>query len=113
MSDTPVNIAEFRCRAIKLRAGYTFEPSGAAQRGLALVASHARQGGSSRSQRVYDIGVAREAQRTRHRVLFRPMPIQRRAKVLHFHEGEARAAVQMMPRWNPPMNGPYDLPPAA
>ena len=112
MSDYPVNIADFRCRDIQFRPLRTAGNTGSVQAGLALVISH-RQDGSARRQRVYDIGVAREAQRSRRRFLSRPISIQRRAKVLRFHESAASATVQTMPRWTPPVNDPYDLPPAA
>ncbi len=68
---------------------------------------------------VYDIGIAREAQRLRYRTVFRPISIQRRAKVLRFRneppvqlkvrveEGRGAGARSCMPE------GPHDLPPAA
>lgn len=123
MSECTVNIADFRCRAIKSRARiFRTTPAPA---GLAIVASRHRgdvismsSAAKSDNPQVYDIGVAREAQRSRQRVLFRPISIQRRAKVLRFHEAPSHAAplqiaAQAAPRWNPPMHGPYDLPPAA
>lgn len=112
MSDTPVNIADFRCRAIKVRATQSSVRAVPMQGGLALVSSGRREKAAAERPRVYDIAAAREAQRM-HRPLFRPIAVQRRAKVLRFHEAEAHAAVYAMPRWTPPMNGPYDLPPAA
>ncbi|MFP5237472.1 MAG: hypothetical protein ACLGSD_16365 [Acidobacteriota bacterium] len=82
------------------------------QGGLALVSPGRRDKAASERPRVYDIAAARAAQRM-HRPVFRPIAVQRRAKVLRFHEAEARAAVYSMPRWTPRVNGPYDLPPAA
>ena len=68
---------------------------------------------------VYDIGIAREAQRLRHRTVFRPISIQRKAKVLRFRE---ELPVQVKVRVDElrgagarsgMSDGPYDLPPAA
>ena len=112
MSDTPVNIADFRCRTLKFRAMHSSARAVPMQGGLALVSSDHRNKKVAEPTRVYDIAAAREAQRM-HRPMFRHMVIQRRAKVLRFHEAEAHAAVHALPRWTPPMNGPYDLPPAA
>lgn len=112
MIDCPVNIADFRCRAIKVRTSHSPVHSTAAQAGLALVAPHCDTA-ASKHPRVYDIGVAREAQRTRHRVLFRPISILPRAKVLRFHESPAGAAVHAMSCWTPAVDGPSDFPPAA
>jgi len=112
MRDTPVNIADFRCRDIKFRTMHSSARSVPTQGGLAIVSSGHREKATAERPRVYDIAAAREAQRM-HRPLFRPMAVQRRAKVLRFHEAEGHATVYAMPRWTPPLNGPYDLPPAA
>jgi hypothetical protein len=112
MTDTTVNIADFRCRTIKFRAMHSSARAVQMQSSLAIVSSGSRDKATAERPRVYDIAAAREAQRM-HRPLFRPIAVQRRAKVLRFHEAEARANVYAMPRWTPPMNGPYDLPPAA
>jgi hypothetical protein len=66
---------------------------------------------------VYDIGIAREAQRTRHRVVFRPISIQRKAKVLRFRSEEL-VSIGMRVEERRAMesgrpDGPYDFPPAA
>ncbi len=118
MSHCTVNIADFRCRAIKSRANVFRTDS--PQTGLAIVAPRRRgnllsmsDAAQSGHPHVFDIGVAREAQRSRQRVIFRPISIQRRAKVIRFHEVPVQAVAQAAPRWTPPMNGPYDLPPAA
>ncbi|KAA6461178.1 hypothetical protein DYQ86_13120 [Acidobacteria bacterium AB60] len=68
---------------------------------------------------VYDIGIARDAQRLRHRAVFRPISIQRKANVLRFRR-EAPVPIRMgreerraMEFWSRVPDGPYDLPPAA
>lgn len=112
MTDTPVNIADFRCRTVKFRAMHNSARAVPRPNGLALVSSGHGEKAKAERPRVYDIAAAREAQRM-HRPLFRPIVVQRRAKVLRFHEAEVHATVYAMPRWTPPMNGPCDLPPAA
>jgi len=59
---------------------------------------------------VYDIGIAREAQRLRRRVVFRPVNIQRKAKVLRFRDGPP---FRMAESWSGVPEGPSDHPPAA
>jgi hypothetical protein len=122
MIESTVNIADFRCRAVKIHAIHSPERT-SRQNGPALVESRGNaeivsMSGASRGSRVYDIGIARDAQRMRPRVVFRPISIQRRAKVLRFHEASealprATAIMTASPRWNPAVDGPYDLPPAA
>jgi hypothetical protein len=66
---------------------------------------------------IYDIGIVREAQRMRHRAVFRPISTERKAKVLRFRNAaptsnkmraqERCAAESGMP------DGPYEPPPAA
>lgn len=127
MNGCTINIADFRCRAIKSRAarpsfwdaqkpaGITLvevqNPQG--HRGLQLMEAALLQ----ENPAVYDIGVAREAQRKRPRMVFRPIGIPRRAKVLRFNSHEP---LRMPPRveesrekWRGATDGPYDLPPAA
>jgi hypothetical protein len=68
---------------------------------------------------VYDIGIAREVQRLRHRTVFRSMSAPRKAKVLRFRDegpvqfkSRVEEAQRKEARVGSP-DGPYDLPPAA
>jgi len=63
---------------------------------------------------VYDIGIARQAQRLRYRTVFRPISIQRNAKVLRFrNELPVQLKVRVEEGRGGMPDGPHDLPPAA
>lgn len=125
MNGSTVNIADFRCRVMNARAGQKPFRAMQSTSGLALVESRRKRAevmsmanaAISENPRVFDIGVAREAQRMRTRI-FRPISIQRRANVIRFGEKAAAAVpavaqAAVAARWTAPVNGPYDLPPAA
>src|SRR6202035_2831938 len=88
-----INIADFRCRPTARATPFAKRPAGR-PRGLEVVRSQGggHEGDSRMLQEallqedptVYDIGIARETQRLRHRAVFRPINIQRKAKVLRF-----------------------------
>lgn len=127
MTGSTVNIADFRCRAIRARVGRNSRTFDIRPKGLALVQPPSAERGAQLLQEavtqenptVYDIGIAREAQRMRQRTLFRPIFIQRRAKVLRFTN---QPPVQVMRSaeearqskgWSGYTDGPFDFPPAA
>jgi hypothetical protein len=109
MSGRPVNIAEFRCRAMRARTAEFSLRIASRSTGLKVVDPSAAD-----NRVVFDIGMARDAQRFR-----RPKPqsisIQQRAKVIRFGEGRRLAAAAMHANdgWRVPNNGPFDFPPAA
>lgn len=109
MTGRPVNIAEFRCRVMKARTAQFVLRDMSRSAGLRVV----EPSGPVASPVVFDIGMARDAQRFRRRAA-RPISIQRRANVIRFGEPGFRklAAVNAPPSWHA-SNGPYDLPPAA
>jgi hypothetical protein len=126
MSGRPVNIAEFRCRAIKARSAHAFFRAASRPCGLKVVEPSSGHLGkdaadethSSETPIVFDIGIAREAQRLRRRPVFRPISIQRRAKVIHFGEAQTRVVAARAPESWPhsaarSSDGSFDLPPAA
>ncbi len=123
MTGRTVNIADFRCRAIKARSAHpslrgaigacalnVIEPS-TGQRFLEAKDNAT----SSENPTVFDIGLAREAQRLRRRAVCRPIGMKRRATVIRFGDAQARAlAGSRTPQpWSPAPEGPSDLPPAA
>lgn len=124
MNGCTINIADFRCRALKSRAARPSFRDTHKHAGIALVEPSSslelqlQQALMQENPEVYDIGIAREAQRTRARIVFRPAPVQRRAKVLRFNGNEP---IRMTLRTDQPreayrggtIDGPYDLPPAA
>ncbi len=121
-----INIADFRCRATARALPFdSRQPR--RPRGFALVqpqstctewdARMLQEAVVQEDPTVYDIGIAREAQRMRHRSVFRPISIQRKAKVLRFRNEEPvsirmRAEERRAVESGRP-DGPYDLPPAA
>lgn len=109
MSGRPVNIAEFRCRAMRARAAEFSLRLASRPTGLKLVAF------PSDNRIVFDIGMARDAQRFRRRATTRPVAIQNGAKVIRFgdHCRVAAAAIRAPRPLPPPSIGPLDLPPAA
>lgn len=122
MNPSTVNIADFRCRAMNLRALHTSVREVRPSDGPVLVEASSRgnvqsislrEAVSSRDASVYDIGVARQTQRMRSRPVFRPVSAQRRANVVRFHAGPAYGAAQAGSAWNVSSIDPCDLPPAA
>lgn len=109
MSGRPVNIAEFRCRAMRARTAEFPLRLAARPAALKIVAS------PSDHRIVFDIGVARDSQRFRRRANTRPIAIQNSAKVIRFGEGRRLAAVALRMSQQLPAhgNGPFDFPPAA
>lgn len=127
MNGCTINIAEFRCRP----TGRSASPSNRLARRThafevvlpaTVTADHdaemLQEAILQEDPTVYDIGVAREAQRMRSRIVFRPISIQRKAKVLRFNE---QVPVQVKMRVEEGRGGfrsgvsegPYDFPPAA
>ncbi len=109
MSGRPVNIAEFRCRAMRARTAEFSLRLAPRTTGLKIVAS------PSDHRSVFDIGMARDSQRFRRRPAIRPIAIQNGAKIIRFGDGRRLAAVAMRAPQPLPArsNGPFDLPPAA
>jgi hypothetical protein len=117
-----VNIADFRCRAIKFRSQHDSPRNAIRSCTLTVVESNPTHESLFRvvSSNPIDIGVAREAQRMRHRSIFRPISIQRHAKVIRFNEAPARVAAMRVAvgaeqgrRAETWQDGPLDFPPAA
>lgn len=115
MTGRPVNIADFRCRARKARTAQFTLRVASRSSGLKVVEPLVLRDVSEESRVVFDIGMAREAQRFRRRAAARPISIPQRAKVIRFGESQDRAVVAMRTAepWPMPQNGPYDFPPAA
>lgn len=130
MTGSTINIAEFRCRAVaRVTASYNHLPR--RPRAVSVIDVDAistereiemdllQDAILQEDPTVYDIGIAREAQRLRHRTVFRPASIQRKAKVLRFRDevpirAKARAEeARGGESWSKRPDGPYDLPPAA
>ena len=95
MAASTINISEFRCRGIKFRSHPWRPASAAADMVVVEPAPEAAQREAellhealiSENPTVFDIGIAREAQRMRQRMVFRPIAIQRhRANVIRFGE---------------------------
>jgi len=107
MSGRPVNIAEFRCRAIRARTAQFSMRDASRSTGLKVVEP-------AGNPVVFDIGMARDAQHLRRRSNIRPISIHRPAKVIRFGEGQrlAAAATRAPEQWTA-HNSPFDLPPAA
>jgi len=132
MDGCTVNIADYsNCRSIQSRVRFSYSSnisnynassaatlgSDRGTSGLRLLSF--RSADAAQDGGVHDIGVAREAQRLQHRTAFRPISMQRRAKVLRFR---SQAPIQMRIRteerrvakaWSGRSDGPYDFPPAA
>lgn len=119
MNPSTINIADFRCRAMNIRALRTSPREMRRPNGPVPVEASSRSKVQSISlrdaaaSRVYDIGLAREAQRVGTRVVLRPAAAPRRSNVVRFHAGPAYDAVQPGRAWNVTSNDPCDLPPAA
>ena len=89
MSGRPVNIAEFRCRAMRARTAEFSLRLAPRTTGLKIVAS------PSDHRSVFDIGMARDSQRFRRRPAIRPIAIQNGAKIIRFGDERRLAAVAM------------------
>ncbi len=128
MTGCTINIADFRCRAVaRVTASYNHLPR--RPRAVSLIDDEViskepemdflKEAILQEDPTVYDIGLAREAQRLRHRTVFRPTSVQRKAKVLRFKDeapvrGKVRAEEARVGKsWSKRPDGPYDLPPAA
>lgn len=127
MAASTVNISDFRCRGANVGPCHQAMRPARASAGFVVAepereAAHReaelpQQALISENPSVFDIGIARRAERARHRVVFRPITIQRhRANVIRF--GEPGVTV-MRPKGS---NGhlyctstshDHDLPPAA
>jgi len=117
--DRCINIADFRCRDLT-RAGTSSKRSPCRPRGFEIVSGEdelreremglLQEAVLQEDPTVYDIGIAREAQRLRRRVVFRPVNIQRKAKVLRFRD---EPPFRMAESWSGVPEGPSDQPPAA
>ena len=114
MTGRPVNIAEFRCRAMKARTAQ-FSLRDSSRSSTLKVEPLILRDVSEENPVVFDIGMARDAQRFRRGANTRPISIQHRAKVIRFGEsqGHALAVVQSSEPGLMPLSGPYDFPPAA
>ncbi|MFZ0395127.1 MAG: hypothetical protein WCF17_08115 [Terracidiphilus sp.] len=109
MTGRPVNIAEFRCRAIRARTAQFSLRNASRLTGLKVVQRPAAQ-----CPVVFDIGMARDAQRFRRRANTWPISLERRAKVIRFGESHPMAAAMRASQPSPvSRNGPFDFPPAA
>lgn len=122
MSESTVNISDFHGRGITSRPTHVASPN--ANRPYDLIVmqgsrSWSERTGSDDNGTVFDIGLAREAEPHRSRCMPRLVPIQRRAKVLHFSRTEAqfddsspcdapvrKSCIELV-------NDPWDEPPAA
>lgn len=119
MTGCPVNIADFRCRIMKPRTAHFSLRDTRRSTGLRVVESSAHRNGSaldapSQESAPVDIGVARESQRLRRRIVSRPISIQRRANVVRIAEARPRAYAFPTPQaWQFSPDDPCDLPPAA
>lgn len=124
MKGFPVNIADFRCRAVRSRPSLTSLRAAHRPGGFSLVQTHPQQSSSvslsdaviSSNPRVYDIGIAREARQTHQRPVFRLIPIVRRTNVVRFSNASEPAATQVHSQKQSLKSSgddSYDLPPAA
>ena len=127
MTGCTINIAEFRCRAVTRattfsnRASRRTQTFSVVENGSSILKPGAELLHDAILQQdppIYDIGIAREAQRLRHRTVFRPISLQRKAKVLRFIEeipamARMRAEDSYAEAWTGRTDGPYDFPPAA
>lgn len=124
MKGFPVNIADFRCRAFRSRTAHTSLRAAHRPSGFSLVQAHPRQNASvslsdaviSSNPPVYDIGIAREAQQSHQRPVFRLIPIVRRTNVVRFSNAPESAATQVRSQARSSKHSSddsYDLPPAA
>ena len=127
MNDCTINIADFRCRG-KSGASRFADRSARRSRGFDLAgpegmwdrpAERLEEAVLQEDPPVYDIGIAREVQRLRQRAVFRPVSIERKAKVLRFRD-ELPVPLRMRAEevrgadsWPGKPDGPYDSPPAA
>jgi hypothetical protein len=124
MADTPVNIGDFRCRGGRSRVAPTSAKDDDRPRGIMLVPVEAqperesvREALVADNPPVFDIAIAREATQVRHRIVVRPIPMQRRhAQIVRI--SEPRVAVMRIHgehghERRVALNDDCDLPPAA
>lgn len=128
MNDSTINIADFRCRG-KAGASRFADRTARRSRGFDSAGPEGmwKDRGAERLEEavlqedppVYDIGIVREVQRLRQRAVFRPVSIERKAKVLRFRD-EVPVPLRMRVEevrgadsWTGKPDGPYDSPPAA
>ena len=109
-----MNIAKRRFIAMKARTAQ-FSPRDASRSSSLKVEPLILRDVSEESAVVFDIGVARDAQRFRRRANARPITISQRAKVIRSGENQGRAlAVVGFPEPRRIVkSSPRDLPPAA
>ncbi|HEY2860208.1 MAG TPA: hypothetical protein VGJ21_17445 [Terracidiphilus sp.] len=96
MASSTVNISDFRCRVINVRHLHPVARLSGAAAGpvevepesrVAREAELLREALISENPDVFDIGIARDAQRMRQRMVFRLIPVQRnRGNVIRFGE---------------------------
>jgi hypothetical protein len=92
MASSTVNISDFRCRGIKpayqcIRAESNSTKLVVAEAEPKAAHREAELAVISQNPSVFDIGIAREAQRMRQRLVFRPIAMHRhRANVIRFGE---------------------------
>lgn len=124
MTNGPVNIGDFRCRARRSRTVRQVSRSDDRPTGIMLVPVDAeperesvREALVAENPPVFDIAIAREATRMRHRILVRPIPMtRRRAQVVRITEPKvAVMSIQeaRQPERRVAWSDDYDLPPAA
>lgn len=115
--DRCIDIADFRCRAIT-RATTPSKRSSCRPLGFEIASGEDKlrerellqEAVLQEDPTVYDIGIAREAQRLRRRVVLRPVSIQRKAKVLRFRDEPSLRIAEL---WSGMPEDPSDHPPAA
>jgi len=119
MASSTVNISDFRCRAIKVRP---LQSVRAGNQPIELVVEHRevelqQEALISENPSVFDIGIARDAQRMRQRLVFRPLTLHRqKANVIRFGEPgvtvmRPKSSVSHLQRASASVD--HDLPPAA
>ena len=129
MNESTVNISDFHCRGMKIRSAHNGSRSFQRPKGLFVLETEPafNDHGSESSYiangsggcTVFDIGLARAAQRARNRSILRPLPVTRRGKVLHFGSGEADSylnstiEITLAVPSDANSDGSLDFPPAA
>jgi len=115
-----VNIADFRCRAIKRRPSDSPQSAGRLESAYMVLSRPEPKVETHTSpalSRVCDIGIAREAQRLRSRMVTRPIQIQRRANVIRFGQQKIRLLSadqhRRLSQWPIRPDDPGDFTPAA
>jgi len=118
MADSPVNIADFRCRGTKIRFSEKAVRASRSSLALALVEPEGEyeydvHESAEESPDVLDISRGRESQRVHTRIVLRAVPPRNRSNVIRFNE--PRVAVMRLnearvEHWT---SDDYDQPPAA